>query len=121
MCQDVRMIFDLETVLAQDCDVAYESFLWPTWLTTGLYLAPSRMASRSCGLKLLTPMLKRMGVKKNYLPMDIVSWGTAAMMCVTACTKVKAEGVDNLLNLKDSVVCMFRYAIGKLTSCDDDV
>lgn len=59
-------------------------------------------------LKLLTPMLKKMGVKKNYLPMDIVSWGTAAMVCVTACTDVKAEGVDNLLNLKDSVVCMFR-------------
>ncbi|RMX62875.1 hypothetical protein DD238_007197 [Peronospora effusa] len=61
-------------------------------------------------LKLLTPMLQKMGVKKNYLPMDIVSWGTAAMVCVTACTDVKAEGVDNLLNLKDSVVCMFSHS-----------
>ena len=38
--------------------VANESFLLLTWFTTGLYLAPSRMASKSCGLKLLTPMLR---------------------------------------------------------------
>ncbi|OWZ23087.1 hypothetical protein PHMEG_0002079 [Phytophthora megakarya] len=61
-------------------------------------------------LKWLTPMLTKLGVKKNYLPMDIVSWGTAAMVCVTACTDVKAEGVENLLNLKDSVVCMFSHS-----------
>uniref|UniRef100_A0AAV1UCE4 Phospholipid/glycerol acyltransferase domain-containing protein n=1 Tax=Peronospora matthiolae TaxID=2874970 RepID=A0AAV1UCE4_9STRA len=61
-------------------------------------------------LKWLTPVLKAVGVKKNYLPMDILSWGTAAMVCLTACTDVKAEGVDNLLNLRDSVVCMFSHS-----------
>ncbi|CEG38761.1 1-acyl-sn-glycerol-3-phosphate acyltransferase [Plasmopara halstedii] len=61
-------------------------------------------------LKWFTPLLIKMGVKKNYLPMDIVSWGTAAMVCVTACTQVKAEGVENLINLKDSVVCMFSHS-----------
>ncbi|TDH67038.1 hypothetical protein CCR75_008227 [Bremia lactucae] len=61
-------------------------------------------------LKWLTPLLVKLGVKKNYLPMDILSWGTAAMVCVTACTDVKAEGVENLLNLKDSVVCMFSHS-----------
>ncbi|KAG2771377.1 hypothetical protein JG687_00004754 [Phytophthora cactorum] len=61
-------------------------------------------------LKWLNPMFKKMGVKKNYLPMDIVSWGTAFMVCVTACTDMKAEGVENLLNLKDSVVCMFSHS-----------
>lgn len=68
------------------------------WLSFVTFLIP---------LKWLDPMLKKMGVKKNYLPMDIISWGTAAMVCVTACTEVKVEGVEHLLNLKDSVVCMF--------------
>ncbi|KAG6574532.1 1-acyl-sn-glycerol-3-phosphate acyltransferase [Phytophthora cinnamomi] len=61
-------------------------------------------------LKWLNPLLTRLGVKKNYLPMDMVSWGTAAMVCVTACTDMKVEGVENLLNLKDSVVCMFSHS-----------
>ncbi|KAL3667031.1 hypothetical protein V7S43_007974 [Phytophthora oleae] len=61
-------------------------------------------------LKWLNPLLTQLGVKKNYLPMDILSWGTAAMVCVTACTDMKAEGVENLLDLKDSVVCMFSHS-----------
>lgn len=71
------------------------------WLSFVTFLIP---------LKWLDPMLKKMGVKKNYLPMDIISWGTAAMVCVTACTEVKVEGVEHLLNLKDSVVCMFTHS-----------
>ncbi|KAG2507349.1 hypothetical protein JM16_009000 [Phytophthora kernoviae] len=61
-------------------------------------------------LKLLNPLLAKFGVKKNYFPMDIISWGTAAMVCVTACTNMEVEGRDNLLNLKDSVVCMFSHS-----------
>ncbi|KAI9913467.1 hypothetical protein PsorP6_004990 [Peronosclerospora sorghi] len=61
-------------------------------------------------LKWLTPILKQLGVKKNYLPMDIVSWGMATMVCVAACIDFKAEGVENLQNLKDSVVCMFSHS-----------
>ncbi|CAI5743037.1 unnamed protein product [Hyaloperonospora brassicae] len=61
-------------------------------------------------LKWLNPVLKKMGVKKNYLPMDLLSWGTAAMVCVTACTDVQVEGVDNLRDLRDSVVCMFSHS-----------
>jgi len=59
-------------------------------------------------IKWLNPLFKQMGVKQNYLPMDILSWGTAAMVCVTACTDMKVEGVEHLTELKDSVVCMFR-------------
>ncbi|CAH0481803.1 unnamed protein product [Peronospora belbahrii] len=71
------------------------------WLSYVIVLIP---------LKLFTPVLKQMGVKTNYLPMDIVSWGTAAMVCVTACTDVKVEGREHLFNLKDSVVCMFSHS-----------
>ena len=73
------------------------------WLSCVIIILP---------LKWLNPVLKKIGVKKNYLPMDLLSWGTAAMVCVTACTDVQVEGVDNLTDLRDSVVCMFRC--GKL-------
>ncbi|RLN72137.1 hypothetical protein BBJ28_00015115 [Nothophytophthora sp. Chile5] len=59
-------------------------------------------------LKLLNPVLRQLGVKKNYLPMDLISWGTASLVCIAACTEMQIEGSDHLRNLQDSVVCMFR-------------
>lgn len=34
----------------------------------------------------------------------------AYLICLTAGTDTRIEGQENLMNLKDSVVCMFRYA-----------
>ncbi|RLN91428.1 hypothetical protein BBJ28_00021228 [Nothophytophthora sp. Chile5] len=61
-------------------------------------------------LKLLNPVLSQLGVKKNYLPMDLISWGTASLVCIAACTEMQIEGSDHLRNLQDSVVCMFSHS-----------
>ncbi|KAJ0409820.1 hypothetical protein P43SY_005714 [Pythium insidiosum] len=75
--------------------------LFVGWFSAVFVLVPVR---------LLDATLKNMGVPRNYLPMDIISWGMARLICLAAGSDASAEGRENLLNLKDSVVCMFSHA-----------
>ncbi|GLE00458.1 hypothetical protein PINS_up009215 [Pythium insidiosum] len=75
--------------------------LFVGWFSAVFVLVPVR---------LLDATLKNMGVPRNYLPMDIISWGMARLICLSAGSDASAEGRENLLNLKDSVVCMFSHA-----------
>jgi hypothetical protein len=59
-------------------------------------------------VRLLDKTLREAGVPKSYLPMDIISWMMACLVSITGGSDMLAEGRENLAELEDSVVCMFR-------------
>lgn len=61
-------------------------------------------------LRLLDKTLRDAGVSKNWLPIDIASWGMATLVSISGGSDIRAEGREHLTNLKDSVVCMFSHA-----------
>uniref|UniRef100_K3WMJ8 Phospholipid/glycerol acyltransferase domain-containing protein n=1 Tax=Globisporangium ultimum (strain ATCC 200006 / CBS 805.95 / DAOM BR144) TaxID=431595 RepID=K3WMJ8_GLOUD len=71
------------------------------WFSALVVVIPLRFAG---------PYLRSLGWKKNWLPIDIISWGMAYLICLAAGTETTVEGRENLLDLKDSVVCMFSHA-----------
>ncbi|TYZ67112.1 hypothetical protein PybrP1_006723 [[Pythium] brassicae (nom. inval.)] len=71
------------------------------WFSALTFVIPLRFAG---------PYLRSLGWKKNYLPIDIISWGMAYLICLAAGTEARIEGRENVSDLKDSVVCMFSHA-----------
>ncbi|KAF1331118.1 1-acyl-sn-glycerol-3-phosphate acyltransferase, partial [Globisporangium splendens] len=64
------------------------------WFSALVVVIPLRFAG---------PYLRSLGWKKNWLPIDIISWVMAYLICLAAGTETTVEGRENLLNLKDSV------------------